>query len=452
MTTRRPLSIQKALGLAIAVTACSLVLGAGALLEYQLRRAAGQAEQLRTITLAQAYAAQAAPLLETGRTGEIAAFVDRLRWPTEVRFLAVLDDEGAAIGLRGPEALLAQYSEWVATSQSSRRSGVVSVPDPLEPESPNLNLAAVPIRIESGKASLGIVLCAVRPTPRSVLAAGQAWSFFVGLAVIAVAGFALGSMYLHKSVVRPLLLLGRQSRRAGGLSDPAALPDRLPDEIGELARALAELQVDIEQWRQKSDRQEHRFAARIQTETARMTRELRRTERKAWTDPLTRLGNRQLLDEKIAEIFQAQRKSGDDLTIVMIDVDHFKTLNDTLGHQAGDDLLKFIGELLRQCVREHDLGIRYGGDEFLLILPGASAEAARVIAERTLRLFAQQTRLLQVEPKPTMSAGVASIRDHCPSSPQTLLQMADAALYVAKRGGKSRVTVFEDKLAVAATL
>ena len=447
MSPRRPLRIQTALCLAIAVTLASVALGAGAIFEYQLRRAYWQAGQLRAATLAEAYAAQVADLLQAGRLQELAASVDRLRWPSDVRFVAVLDADRRAIARRGAAALVDRYLDLPQDERPVQQVRVAWVADPLDPTRSQLILAAVPIRAPDSGPVLGTLLCATRATQPSMLIAREAWPLFAGLAAIAVVGFALGSLYLHHSVVKPLVLLGRHSRKPAILSQANELAAGLPGEIGDLAKALTDLHVDIEQWRQRSDRMQHDFAVRIQTETARMTRELRQTQRNAWTDPLTRLGNRRLLDEKLGEIFQAQQRSGDDLTVVMIDLDNFKPLNDTMGHKAGDDLLKFAGELLRQCVREDDLAVRYGGDEFLLLLPGASAEDARTIADRTVRLFAQQTRLLKIEPRPSMSAGVASIRDHGPASPETLLLMADAALYTAKRAGKSQVAVYDQHLA-----
>jgi diguanylate cyclase (GGDEF)-like protein len=141
-------------------------------------------------------------------------------------------------------------------------------------------------------------------------------------------------------------------------------------------------------------------------------------------------------------VFAQVREAGDDLALIMIDVDYFKSLNDTLGHRAGDEVIRFVGELLRQCVREEDLAIRYGGDEFLLVLPGLNAAMATKVADRIVKLFGQQARLLAVEPKPGMSAGVASLKEHRPGNPPAFLQMADQALYQAKKLGKARVCVY----------
>jgi two-component system cell cycle response regulator len=200
--------------------------------------------------------------------------------------------------------------------------------------------------------------------------------------------------------------------------------------------------MDIEQWRARASRLEHSISDRVALETERITRELKNAQKAVWTDPLTHLGNRRLLDDKFAEIFAAQRDSKRDLAIVMMDLDNFKVLNDTLGHKAGDELLRFTGELLQQCLREQDLAIRYGGDEFVLVLPSVSSEQARTITDRTITLFAQQARLVPISTKPTMSAGIASLRQHTPISAESLLQMADAALYQAKSSGKACTQIY----------
>ena len=260
--------------------------------------------------------------------------------------------------------------------------------------------------------------------------------------LMAATGILLGTSYLRLSVIEPLALLRNQNGKSEQPRTGTVLPTNRTDEIGDLAKLLSDLYGDVEQWRHSTTRLQDTFTRRVNSETARMTRELRRVKRKVWTDPLTKLGNRRLLEDKFDEIFCAQQKSGDDFAIAVIDVDNFKTLNDTLGHKAGDELLKFIGELLQQCVRAEDLAIRLGGDEFTLLLPGTSSQNAKTLTERMSRLFAQKAVLLDVENKPALSIGVASFLDHGPDTPEELIHMADLALYSAKRAGKSQTVVY----------
>jgi diguanylate cyclase (GGDEF)-like protein len=268
------------------------------------------------------------------------------------------------------------------------------------------------------------------------------WGFFACLMIMAATGIVLGTWYLRLSVLKPLALLCCHGKDLKARRTDTVLPTNRPDEIGTLAKLLSDLHRDVERWRRRATGLQDSFSDRVDTEIAKIARELRQAKHKVWIDPLTRLGNRRLLDDKFADIFRAQQDSGDDFALVMIDVDNFKTLNDMLGHKAGDELLRFVGELLPQCVRAGDLAIRFGGDEFALLLPGASARNAKTIAERMSRLFAQQAALLDVDPKPAVSVGVASLLDHRPDSPEDLIQMADLALYSAKRAGKAQVAIY----------
>src|SRR5206468_3832062 len=107
----------------------------------------------------------------------------------------------------------------------------------------------------------------------------------------------------------------------------------------------------------------------------------------ATRDPLTGLHNRRLLDQYLPRAIETCREKGDDLAVLAIDVDHFKKLNDAMGHAAGDALLRDIGRLIRSTVRAQDAAFRCGGDEFVIVLPGAGAEAAEAMARRLAWLF-----------------------------------------------------------------
>lgn len=127
------------------------------------------------------------------------------------------------------------------------------------------------------------------------------------------------------------------------------------------------------------------------------------------------------------------------MTFILLDIDHFKTLNDALGHSAGDNLLSFTGELLRASLRGTDIGVRYGGDEFAIIMLGASPLEGSALAQRVVSLFAQQSALLGTVPPVSMSAGVASVVTGRTCSAESLVRLADQALYRAKRKGRNTV-------------
>lgn len=168
-------------------------------------------------------------------------------------------------------------------------------------------------------------------------------------------------------------------------------------------------------------------------------RRLRRAQERAVTDELTQLRNRAFLEERLDDLFANARDSGQDLSAVLIDLDNFKSHNDAHGHQAGDQLLRFVGALLKGAIRPDDYAIRYGGDEFVLLLPGCDDLQAKTVAERILKLFGQYARRMGQASKVSLSAGVASIRSDASKTGRELIAQADAALYAAKRVGKNTV-------------
>jgi diguanylate cyclase (GGDEF)-like protein len=162
-------------------------------------------------------------------------------------------------------------------------------------------------------------------------------------------------------------------------------------------------------------------------------------ERLSITDGLTGLHNRNHLMETCAmEIARADRQE-QPLAALMIDLDHFKEYNDTLGHQAGDDVLSQLGVILLDCVREVDYAARYGGEEFLILLPQTDIGGAAEVAERIRERVAEETADRKNKATPvTLSIGVAEYPKHGHNA-DALIAAADAALYQAKRRGRNRV-------------
>jgi diguanylate cyclase (GGDEF)-like protein len=157
-------------------------------------------------------------------------------------------------------------------------------------------------------------------------------------------------------------------------------------------------------------------------------------------DPLTGLFNRRFLDDSLQrELRRASRKNRP-LSILMLDIDHFKRFNDTFGHEAGDVLLRHLGSFLQSYIRADDLAFRYGGEEFVIILPEAGLDGARQRAEQLIKDFKRldvQYRGTTLGPL-TVSIGMAAFPDHGTVA-DTLLRAADQALYRAKAEGRDRV-------------
>jgi diguanylate cyclase (GGDEF)-like protein len=159
-------------------------------------------------------------------------------------------------------------------------------------------------------------------------------------------------------------------------------------------------------------------------------------------DGLTGLYNRHYLEERLVQEVNRAGRQHVLLAVIMLDIDHFKRINDTYGHAAGDHVLRELGALIRRLVRPSDIPCRYGGEEFVLFLPEMSRGIAEARAE-ALRVAVQSLKL-EVEGRTlgeiTVSAGLAMFPDHG-EEPTTLLRAADEALYRAKELGRNRVVV-----------
>ncbi len=166
-----------------------------------------------------------------------------------------------------------------------------------------------------------------------------------------------------------------------------------------------------------------------------------RLEHLAAIDPLTDAYNRRFGLTRLREEFSRAIRAENPLGVLMLDLDHFKAVNDTYGHLVGDRLLRAVATTCRRVLREGDVLVRYGGEEFLVILPGAGADDVAEIGER-LRRAVGETTVPEGDQRigATLSVGAAQYRDEI-DSPEALLASADTALYEAKDAGRNRVVV-----------
>jgi len=157
------------------------------------------------------------------------------------------------------------------------------------------------------------------------------------------------------------------------------------------------------------------------------------------TDPLTGLCNRRFMMEGLNKEFDRSQRNKAPLSLIMIDIDHFKAVNDTYGHQKGDAVLQGLAAMLRQHLRQYDTAARYGGEEFALILPETSLEETARVAERLRQAIEGLTFEAGSELRITASFGLASTLAETIHSVDDLIREADYALYNAKRAGRNRV-------------
>ncbi|MCX7843436.1 MAG: sensor domain-containing diguanylate cyclase [Clostridia bacterium] len=182
----------------------------------------------------------------------------------------------------------------------------------------------------------------------------------------------------------------------------------------------------------------------ILTQAISNKRALSQLSKKASTDKLTRIYNRSYLEPYLENQLEAAQLSNQQLSIIMVDIDHFKSINDTFGHEIGDQVLIMFSELLQKSIRKSDLVARYGGEEFIVVLPSSGIETAVSIAER-IRLATSSMQISNSDgitvPPITCSLGVSSYPLHS-SSKEKLIKAADIALYKAKKAGRNQTVIY----------
>jgi diguanylate cyclase (GGDEF)-like protein len=179
-------------------------------------------------------------------------------------------------------------------------------------------------------------------------------------------------------------------------------------------------------------------------ENAQLAAERQRLATEASTDGLTGLANRRHLDEYLEEHFRIASRYGTPLSVMMVDIDHFKRVNDEYGHDVGDQVLREVALTLRETMREADLCARYGGEEFVVVMPSTGLEGATECAERVRAaverrvMFASGNKL-----RVTVSVGVSGYRGGEQPAAGWMVKEADMALYEAKRNGRNQVCCFQ---------
>lgn len=232
-------------------------------------------------------------------------------------------------------------------------------------------------------------------------------------------------LYINRSVIRRLTALRTaMTDHAQGRGGPIEIAGR--DEIGEMSSALSYFVGVIR------DREDKLHAI-----NADLSRAHRNLERIAVTDRLTGLYNRTKLDEVFANELARAERYGKSLAVILADIDKFKSVNDTYGHQVGDSVLSEFAAIVRKLVRDTDTPGRWGGEEFLVICPHADLNGAHILAERIRATVAGHS--FSVVGQKTCSFGVASYRPG--DTAETIVKRADEALYEAKQNGRDRVAL-----------
>src|SRR5688500_9653600 len=209
----------------------------------------------------------------------------------------------------------------------------------------------------------------------------------------------------------------------GGIRDVLPVVQGLLHEIRRKELALAELNEEMRR--------------RMANRTDALERKLDSLREQAARDPLTGLYNRRSLDAILTRLLDEARLAHADLGVLMLDVDDLKLLNDALGHAAGDALLRDLGRIIRSTIGDDDVAIRYGGDEFLVLLPGSDGADSQALALRLVSLVDALAKTLRVARTPRLSIGIAQLSDLGHASPHELVQAADRNLYCTKAARKT---------------
>ena len=165
-------------------------------------------------------------------------------------------------------------------------------------------------------------------------------------------------------------------------------------------------------------------------------------QRQASTDGLTGLVNHRTFYEILEKELWRSRRYGGQISLIMIDVDNLKKINDTYGHRAGDKVIKEVSRRIKQCIRQIDTAARYGGDEFAVILPNTSLNDATVAAKRMVKIVSQTATTWRKEQIP-LSISVGLGQYDADTNPEDITSRSDQALYSAKQAGKNTVRIFE---------
>ena len=263
----------------------------------------------------------------------------------------------------------------------------------------------------------------------------RVWIWPLGLTALIVVLQRLGAWWVwgpYEQLVRTLDHITQSDRRRG----LNLLPVTRRDEVGRLASHTHQLASGSFRHRRQAHLLRRTIDARVAEATRKATRRLHHI---AMRDALTNLGNRRFFDETLEPLVRTVKGTSDDLICLLIDVDNFKQVNDTLGHAVGDELLVLLASLLRASIRHSDYAVRLGGDEFALLLPSCDLQHAKLLAHRISTLFRQHTHTAVPAGLPvTLSIGIASLRREGAATGVELLAAADYRLYAAKRAGKAR--------------
>jgi diguanylate cyclase len=232
---------------------------------------------------------------------------------------------------------------------------------------------------------------------------------------------------------------GSATNYSASLADVTAKLDGVPDGEG-LRAVVARLVQGAKEVELNNKKLEARLAVSKQ-EIQQLQENLQAVRTESLTDPLTTLANRKFFDQALAKAMAETKESNQPLSLLMADIDHFKSFNDKYGHLTGDQVLRLVALSVKQNVKGQDVAARYGGEEFVIALPNTTLQAAITVADHIRRAVMTKELMKRSSGerlgRVTISIGAAMLLPH--DTAASLIERADTCLYAAKRSGRNRV-------------
>jgi diguanylate cyclase (GGDEF)-like protein len=403
-----------------------------------------ESSRLRTqgLALAAMLAEVADEAISSSDMSNVVSVLDGLASDRDVAYVAVLDAQRRPLLTRGygdatvpPTPPIPSFASAVTVTEAGRadlRHLELVVPVYASPR-PDSHVGAAP-RSTIGYIRIGMSFDQAWARMRANLIG--ALSVVAALLIIAV----VVTLLLTRRLVAPMRQLMRAARAVGSGKLDVYVPAKSSDELGLLTHTFNHMTQRLAE----SQAQVATYQRTLEDKVTQRTKELEIATAQAYKlaqhDILTGLPNRALLNQRLKQIVAQAARDGHQVACLFLDFDHFKRINDTLGHDAGDQLLQAVAQRLTSAVRESDTVARLGGDEFVLILPGLDpAHAAfevMTVLTRVRESFLASFRLADQTPTLTCSIGV-SVYPVDATDPNGLIKQADTAMYAAKEAGRN---------------
>jgi diguanylate cyclase (GGDEF)-like protein len=321
-----------------------------------------------------------------------------------------------------------------------------------------LQATADPVQRDTWRRALGeqfgcpIIAC---ESAESVLAQdlGRVWALVAALPLGEWSGADLLSRVLQQRPDLPVVFVAETEQLPAALRTLELGAYDYLLTAGDYALALPALvQRSLDRWRNRQETQQLQdqlaeTLQQVRVKNRQLQQAVTKLKSAAGTDPLTGLANRRAFGQALERSFAEAHRYGHDLACLMIDLDGFKQLNDTMGHPVGDRVLARVGRVLEACCRRSDAAGRFGGDEFIVLLPRTEAVTAAQVAERIRQQFQQasaaEAEELGTNPGLSMSLGLATLHRSGAATAEQLITSADQALYHAKTAGRNQLRIHD---------